>query len=77
MFNHKCIDVKGGNRRFGNSLGFPWLWGRFEGLGFGVQGIISRVCGDEKRSSVFGDKIRCFVSSLGGSKLVCFNDFFS
>jgi hypothetical protein len=77
MFNQECIDVKGGNICFGNSLGFSWLWGCFEGLGFGVQGTIYGVCGDEKRSSVFGDKIRCFVSSLGGSKSVCFNDFFS
>jgi len=28
--------IKGGNRCFGYSLGFSWLWGYFEGLGFGV-----------------------------------------
>jgi hypothetical protein len=56
---------------------FSWLWGPCEGLGFGIQGTISGVCGDEKRSSIFGDKTRCFVWNLGGSNLVCFNDFFS
>jgi hypothetical protein len=69
-------SVKGGNRCFGNSLGFSWLWGHFEGFGFEVQGIVSRFCGDEKRFSIFEDNTRCYVSSLGGSKLVCFNDFF-
>jgi hypothetical protein len=48
-------SVKGGNRCFGNSLGFSWLWGRFEGFGFEVQGIVSRVCGDDKRFSIFED----------------------
>jgi hypothetical protein len=56
---------------------FSWLWGHFESLGFKIQGTIFGVGGDEKRCSTFGDKTRCFVLSLGGSKLVCFNDFFS
>jgi hypothetical protein len=56
---------------------YSWLWGPFEGLGFGIQGSIFGVGGDEKRCSIFGDKTRCFVSSLGGSKLVCFNDSFN
>ncbi len=62
MFNHEFSFVKGANRCFGNSLGFSWLWGHFEGLEFGVQGTISRVCGDEKRSSIFGKKTKCFFS---------------
>jgi hypothetical protein len=65
-------SIKGSNRCFGNSLGFSWLWGHFGGLGFGMQGIIFGVCEDEKRFSVFGDKTRCFVLSLGGSKIGLF-----
>jgi hypothetical protein len=56
---------------------FSWLWGHFEGLRFGIEGTIFGVCEDEKTFSIFGDKTRCFVSNLGGSKLVCFNDSFS
>jgi len=69
--------IKGGNRCFGNFLGFSWLWGHFQCLGFGIQGTISRICGDEKKFSVFGDKTRYFVFSLGGSKFVYFNDSFN
>jgi hypothetical protein len=58
-------------------LGFSWLWGHFEGLRFGVQCTIFGVCGGEKRSSIFEDKKRRFVSNLGGSKLVYFKDFFN
>ncbi len=54
------VSIKGANRYFGNSLGFSWLWGCFEGLEFGVQGIIFGVYGDEKRFSIFGEKTRCF-----------------
>ncbi len=84
LMNHHIIDgskgnfgkicsitnayVKGSNRCFGYFLGFSWLWGHFEGLGFGVQGTIFGVCGGEKR---------CFASNLGGSKSICFNDSFS
>ncbi len=59
-------------------LGILWV---FHGYGaifrVLVQGIISRICGDDKRFSVFGDKTRYFVFNLGGSKYVCFNDSFS
>jgi hypothetical protein len=58
-------------------LGFSWLWAHFEDLDFGVQGIISRVCGGEKRFSIFGDKTRCFVSSYEGSKTIYFKDSFT
>jgi hypothetical protein len=58
-------------------FGFSWLWGHFEGLGFGVQGTRFRICRGEKRFLVFEDKKRCFVSNLGGSQSVCFNDSFS
>jgi hypothetical protein len=58
-------------------FGSSWLWGHFEGLGFGVQGTIFGVCGDEERSSIFEKKKICFVSNLGGSKSVRFNDFFN
>jgi hypothetical protein len=69
--------LKGGNRCFGYSLGFSWLWGHFEGLKFGIQGTTSRVCGGENRSSIFGTKTRCFISNFGGSKLVCFKESFN
>jgi hypothetical protein len=58
-------SIKGGNRCFGYSLGFSWLWGHFEGLEFGVQGTTSGVCRSENGSLVFGKKTRCFVSSFG------------
>jgi hypothetical protein len=57
------VSIKGANRYFGNSLGFSWLWGCFEGLEFGVQFL-------EKKQDVF-------FSSLGDSKSVCFNDSFN
>jgi hypothetical protein len=41
------VFVKGGNRCFGYSLGFSWLWGHFEGLKFGIQGTTYGVCGGE------------------------------
>ncbi len=68
----KNASIKGGNRCFGYSLGFSWLWGHFECLGFGIQGTIFGVCGSENRFPIFGKKIRCFVSSFLGSKSVCF-----
>jgi hypothetical protein len=58
-------------------LGFSWLWACLEDLRFGVQGIIFGICGGEKRFSIFGDKIRCFVFSYEGSKTICFKDFFN
>jgi hypothetical protein len=33
-------------------MGFSWLWGHFLGLGFGVQGTISRIYGGDKKFSV-------------------------
>ncbi len=56
---------------------FSWLWGHFEGLDFGVQGTISRICGGENKSSIFGKKMRCFVFGFGGSKSICFKESFS
>jgi len=70
-------SVKGGNRCFGYSLGFSWLWGHFEGLVFGVQGTTFGVCGGENISPIFGKKTRCFVFSFGGSKSICFKEFFN
>jgi hypothetical protein len=58
-------------------LGFSWLWGHFEGLEFGLQGINSRVCGGENRSSIFGEKTKYFVYSFGGSKSDCFKESFN
>jgi hypothetical protein len=76
QFGKKCsitnACIKGGNRYFGYYLGFSWLWGHFEGLGFGVQGTIFGVCGSESEFLVFGKKIRCFVSSFVSSKSICF-----
>ncbi len=69
--------VKGSNKCFGYSLGFSWQWGHFEGLQFGVQGTTFRVCKGENRSSIFGKKTRCFVSSFRGSKSVCFKEPFN
>jgi len=46
----EAIDV------LGNSLGFSWLWGHFEGLEFGVQGTTFGVCGGENRSSILERK---------------------
>ncbi len=58
------VYVKRGNRCFGYSLGFSWLWGHFEGFKFGVQGITLRVCGGENRSSIFGGFAICFKKSF-------------
>jgi len=70
-------SIKGSNRCFGYFLRFLWLWGHFEGLEFGVQGITFGVCGGENRFLIFGEKTRCFVFSFRGSKFVCFKESFS
>jgi hypothetical protein len=62
-------SIRGGSRHLGYLVGFSWLWGDFGGLRFGVRGTTFGVCGGFRRSLVFGDKIICFVYSLGGSLL--------
>jgi hypothetical protein len=70
-------SIKGGNRCFGNSLGFSWLWGHFEGFGFEVQGIVL-VFVEMRKGFQFLETIQgVMLRVLEVQNWFCFNDSFN